>query len=226
LNSEEGTDYEVFPSNEEPADVRFVSPSGQFPDRMVQVVTIPHDYEVRADNRNVERLKRDLEQALEDRNVQYLTVGLTLLGETPKRGVPKEQVDNLADLISAAHEEDSPEPIRQFGWAHLLARDPALTGYVATVVLFEDETNQRATVDTPGVATQLPDDGSWIEDGMQLKLKKYGGKEAVKDLTLVIGVEALVDRQQVDAYLQTHTTEEIPFHEVWINSVEGTIRLK
>src|ERR1035441_5355306 len=91
------------------------------------------------------------------------------------------------------HEGDSPESIRQFDWPHLLAKDPELTKYVATVVLFKDATNHGVTVDTPGVATQLPDDGSWIEEGIKLKLKKYGGKEAVKDLTLVIGVEALVD---------------------------------
>jgi hypothetical protein len=76
------------------------------------------------------------------------------------------------------------------------------------------------------VAAELPDDGGWIEAGIQLKLKKYGGPDAVKDLTLVIGVEALVDRQQVEEFLVTWAGKELPFKEILINSVEGTIRLK
>jgi hypothetical protein len=67
------------------------------------------------------------------------------------------------------------------------------------------------TVDTPGVAAQLPDDG---------------GPDAVKDLTLVIAVEALVDRQQVDAFIAANPSEELPFAEIWINSMEGVICLK
>lgn len=51
LNQELGTDYKVVPSAREPADVLFVSAGGQHPERMVQVVSIPHDHEVRADNR-------------------------------------------------------------------------------------------------------------------------------------------------------------------------------
>jgi hypothetical protein len=59
-----------------------------------------------------------------------------------------------------------------------------------------------------------------------LKLKRYGGAEAVKDLTLVIGVEALVDGQQVEAFREVHREERSPFKKILINSAEGTMRLK
>jgi DNA replication protein DnaC len=64
------------------------------------------------------------------------------------------------------------------------------------------------------------------EDGLALKLKRYGGPEAVKELTLVIGVEALVDAQQVEAFRETHKDDGLPFKEILINSAEGTMRLK
>jgi hypothetical protein len=45
-------------------------------------------------------------------------------------------------------------------------------------------------------------------------------------LTLVIGVEALVDRQQTDSFRERWASKELPFGEILINGVEGTIRLK
>ena len=76
------------------------------------------------------------------------------------------------------------------------------------------------------MAAELPDDGSWIEEGINLKLKRYGGANAVKALTLVIGVEALVDKQQVQAFMTSHRPEDLPFAEIWINSMGGPVCLK
>ena len=67
LNQELGADYEAIPSDREPADVLFVSTSKQLPERMVQVVTIPHDSQIRADNQNLGRFARDLKTALKTR---------------------------------------------------------------------------------------------------------------------------------------------------------------
>jgi hypothetical protein len=205
LNQELGTDYRVEPTAREPADVLFVSASEEHPERMVQIVTIPHDYEVRTDNQNFARLNRDLAAQLKAKGVTHLSVGYAALEATPKTGMPKAQVEALAEHIAARPAPATDEP---------------------TEILFRDEQSPEVTVDSPGVATELPEDGSWIEEGIQLKLKKYGGAEAVKNLTLVIGVEALVDRQQANEFLAARGDRALPFREILINSVEGTIRLK
>jgi hypothetical protein len=225
LNQELGTDYEAIPSDREPADVLFVSTSKEFPERMVQVVTIPHDYQIRADNQNFARFVRDLSTALKTREVSNLTVGFTPLGPATARGIPRAQVETLADYLALQRLEPA-QDTRALDFMELLAIDPELSGYLSNVVLFWDKGNPDVTVLTTGAAGELPDDGSWIEDGIALKLKKYGGPEAVKELTLVIGVEALVDAQQVEAFRKAHKDDELPFKEILINSVEGTMRLK
>lgn len=225
LNQELGADYEAIPSDREPADVLFVSKSKQLPERMVQVVTIPHDYQIRADNQNLARFARDLKTALKTRHASNLTVGFTPLGSATERGIPRALAEKLADYL-AAHQPEPPQDTRAIEFMELLAVDPELSGYLSNVVLFRDEDNPDVTVITPGVAAELPDDGSWIEDGLALKLKRYGGPEAVKELTLVIGVEALVDAQQVEAFREAHKDDGLPFKEILINSAEGTMRLK
>lgn len=225
LNQELGADYEAIPSDREPADVLFVSTSKEFPERMVQVVTIPHDYQIRADNQNLARFVRDLSTALKTREVSNLTVGFTPLGSATARGIPRAQVETLADYL-AVHKPEPPQDTRSLDFMELLAVDPELSAYLSNVVLFRDEGNPDVTVLTTGVTTELPDDGSWIEDGLELKLKKYGCPEAVKELTLVIGVEALVGAQQVEAVRKAHKDDELPFKKILINSVERTMRLK
>lgn len=225
LNQELGADYEAIPSDQEPADVLLISRSHQFPERMVQVVTIPHDYQIRADNQNLARFVRELSTALRTREVSKLTVGFTPLGPATARGIPRAQVESLADYLAVQRPEPS-QDTRALDFMEMLAVDPELSAYLSNVVLFRDEGNRDVTVLTPGVAAALPDDGSWIEDGLALKLKKYGGPEAVKELTLVIGVEALVDAQQVEAFRETHKDDGLPFKEILINSAEGTMRLK
>jgi hypothetical protein len=225
LNRELGADYESLPSDREPADVLFVSKSQEFPERMVQIVTIPHDYQIRADNQNLARVVRDLTTALKMRHVSNLSVGFTPLGPATQRGIPQERIESLADYL-AAHQPEPPQDTRALDFTELLAIDPELSGYLSNVVLFRDEDNPEVAVLTPGVATELPDDGSWIEAGLALKLKRYGGPEAVKDLTLVIGVEALVDAQQIEAFREAHKKDGLPFKEILINSAEGTMRLK
>lgn len=225
LNQELGADYEVIPSDREPADVLFVSSSKQLPERMVQVVTIPHDYQIRADNQNLARFSRDLTAALKSRHMSNLTVGFSPLGPATERGIPRPMAEKLADYFAGLQLEP-PQETRTIDFTELLAIHPELSGYLSNLVLFRDEKNPDVMVLTPGVAAELPDDGSWIEDGLALKLKRYGGPEAVKELTLVIGVEALVDAQQAEAFREAHKDDGLPFKEILINSAEGTVRLK
>src|SRR5262245_42208824 len=100
LNKELGADYEVIPSDREPGDVLFVSKSKQLPERMVQVVTIPHDYQIRADNQNPARFVRDLTTALKSRHVSNLTVGFTPPGPATEHGIPRAQVETLANYLA------------------------------------------------------------------------------------------------------------------------------
>jgi hypothetical protein len=166
-----------------------------------------------------------LTTALKTRHAANLTVGFTSLGPATERGIPRAQVETLANYLTA-HQPEPPQDTRATDFMELLAIDPELSGYLSSVVLFRDKDNPEVTVLTPGVAAQLPDDGSWIKDGLELKLKRYGGPEAVKELTLVIGVEALVDAQQVEAFREAHKEDGLPFKEILINSAEGTMRLK
>jgi len=159
LNQELGADYEAIPSDREPADVLFVSTSKQFPERMVQVVTIPHDYQTRADNQNLAHFERDLSAALKTRDVSNLTVGFTPLGPATARGIPRAQVEALADYL-ALQKIELPLDTRPLDFMELLAVDPELSAYVSNVVLFRDEGNPDVTVLTTGVATELPGDGS------------------------------------------------------------------
>lgn len=226
VNAKDGTDYVAKPCDTEPADVVLESSSDKYPNRMVQVVSIPHDYQIRADNKNVERLRGALTDSLKKRGVAHAIVGLSILGNTTKQGVPQAQVDHLAERIRDMSATVKQTGKCEIGYVDLLKIVPELSAYVSNVVVRYDEENPSVTVDTPGVAAQLPEDGSWIEQGINLKLKKYGGAEIVKDLTLVIGVEALVDRRQVEAFTGAHPPETLPFAEIWINSIEGAMCLK
>ena len=65
------------------------------------------------------------------------------------------------------------------------------------------------------------------EEGIQKKVAKYGGEEAVRDLMLIIGVAGFVDDEQVNAFHQAFAEAQLPFAEIWINTpFHGTICLK
>src|SRR5208283_4009332 len=129
INSQFGTDYVAKPSNVEPADVVLESPSQAYPDKPVQVVSIPHDYEVRADNKNVERLKATLSECLEERGVSHCFVGLTVLGNATKRGMPREEVEHLADGIRDIAARVEHVGTHHLDGAKLLEIEPELTAY-------------------------------------------------------------------------------------------------
>src|SRR4051812_6247321 len=77
INSQSATDYFAEASDIEPADVILRSRSGAYADRQVQVVSIPGDHEIRADNNNLERLKATLKECLAQQGVTQCFVGLT-----------------------------------------------------------------------------------------------------------------------------------------------------
>jgi hypothetical protein len=112
---------------------------------MVQVVTIPHDYQIRADNQILARFVRNLTTALKIRHVSNLSVGFTPLGPATERGIPRAQIESLANYL-AAHRPEPPQDTRAFDFMELLAIDPELGGYLSNVVVFRDEDNPPVTM--------------------------------------------------------------------------------
>jgi hypothetical protein len=174
----------------------------------------------------LERFAKGLEGVLMKQGLSGLFVGLSVLGAATKSGVPGSQVDHLAKAICHIAPGIRANEVQELSYTTLLEIDPELSGYVSGVSVLRDANNPGVTVQTPGVAAQLPEDGSWIAQGIELKVKKYGGPKFVKNVVLVIGVEALVDNQQIEAFVASNPPETLPFAEIWINGVEGTVRLK
>lgn len=75
--------------------------------------------------------------------------------------MPKAQVEALADHIAAEGPIEENQSPLEIGFMELLSVDPELSSYLSNVVLLRDDQSPDVTVDTPGVATELPDDGSW-----------------------------------------------------------------
>ncbi len=69
-------------------------------------------------------------------------------------------------------------------------------------------------------------DGRWIEEGIELKQRKYG-RQTVMDVVLIIGAYGLVTSEQVASFQETHKPEELPFAEIWVVSpFDGVFCLK
>lgn len=116
---------------------------------IAQVVTIPLDYEVRADNQNLGRLNRNLAAALRARSVTNLAVGYTPLETTMKKTMPKVSVESLADYVAAnARRSSNPNPV-EIGYMELLGVDPELSIYSSNVLLYRDDDNPDLTVASP-----------------------------------------------------------------------------
>lgn len=69
-------------------------------------------------------------------------------------------------------------------------------------------------------------DGRWIEEGIELKERKYG-RQTIKDVALVIGAYGLVTSEQIASFQETHKPKELPFAEIWVVSpFDGVFCLK
>ena len=222
LNKIAGTDYQVEPATEEPADVLLASVSGRFSPRLAQVVSIPHDLFAREDNNNIEKLKQNAFAALEQRGLTNCVVGIIVSKKVLSHGVKKPLVDRLADLVL----ENGKDKNVTLRGTEVYAYSPELAEYVARINVFHLPGFPRLEVDVP-MGGWLPRDGRWIEEGINLKLGRYGGPAAVKDLMLIIGASAFVDAEQVQSFRNSHTPETLPFAEIWIASLfEGAHALK
>lgn len=222
LNGRHGTDYEARAGEREPADVVLVSPSGQYPPREAQVVTIPLDFRNRDDNQNVARVQARLTEILGQLGVNQVNVGLTLSREAETRGIPAPRIEQLAGVI-AGEVGNHPVVLR---YNDLFERSPELGDFFHSVVISERGLVPNTRVEIPAGGA-LPPDGRWVEDGIRHKLRRYGGEEAVRGIVLSIGVAGFVDDEQVAAFQRAFCEAELPFAEIYINTpFHGTICLK
>jgi hypothetical protein len=221
LNRRDGTDYRAEASDREPADVRLVSESGNFPHRLVQVVSIPlhTSREFRDDNHNIESLRERLMEGLRTTSLKqlYVNISLTCWGEA--HGLDKGRENALRQTII-----DQCESVSEALRIHHTHRFPEqLAGHVECVCLCYVPAIKTVDVGINHGGGLLPEDGRWIEEGIKLKTSKYGGQKAVKDLILVIDASAFVDPEQVTNFLQTHFPSTLPFAEVWLVSPWGYV---
>jgi hypothetical protein len=97
---------------------------------------------------------------------------------------------------------------------------------VHDILISHHEIISGVEIDIPAGST-IPPDGRWIEEGILKKAVKYGGTDAVKGLTLVIGVAGLVDDEQIKAFQAAYRPEALPFSQIWIvTPFHGVICLK
>jgi len=222
LNERQGTDYESRAGDREPADVVLVSPTGQHPPREAQVVTIPLDFRNRDDNQNVARVQTRLTEVLVQQGINRVYVGLTLSGEAEMHGMPLRQIEQLAGLI--AREVGECDVTLRYN--DIYERSLELAELVHNIVISRRGLVLNTQVDIPAGGA-VPLDGRWIEEGIRHKLERYGGEEAVRGITLIIGVAGFVDDNQVAAFQQAFCEADLPFAEIYINTpFHGTICLK
>jgi hypothetical protein len=220
INREQGTDYKACESDEGLADALLRSVSGKYLEIAVQVVSVPLDWRHRDDNQGVAKMNKVLTDALARRGAKHCSIDLAL-SRTATRRMPGIVVERLADLICGEAEKGS----RQLGPSQIAAYSPELTQYVDCISIFYSSAIQAVTVSAPS-GDMLPPDGRWIEEGISIKVAKYGGPAAVSALTLVIDVAGVVDDGQISAFKAAHDETMLPFSEIWILGLRGIVCLK
>jgi hypothetical protein len=222
MNKTRGTDYEAGPSDGEPADATLRSKSGKFPTLPVQVVSIPLDFRHRDDKHSVDKIRESLKSSLQEHGFKHYVVGLILSGKGEMRGIKHRDLEILTDIVL----REAASGGRTIDYGEIYEQSSELSELVHTIIVSHHEELQSPDVDIPAGGA-LPPDGRWIKEGIKLKVKKYGGAEAVKELVLVICVAGFVDDDQVDAFLHENPAEGLPFLQIWIvTPFHGVICLK
>jgi len=222
LNGTQGTDYEARAADAEPSDVVLISPTVRFPARNAQVVSIPLDFRHRDDKQTVIRVQERLAQFLKERGIDEIYVGLSLGGEGEMHGMARPQVEQLADLIVQKRGDQDVTLQYHDTYEHF----PELAELVHTIFISRPDVFCGMQIDIPAGGA-IPPDGRWIEEGIRHKLARYGGEEAVRNLTLIIGVAGFVDDEQVVAFQRAFCEANLPFAEIYINTpFDGTVCLK
>jgi hypothetical protein len=223
INEAEGADYEATFAMREPADVELKSAGGRFPTRGAQVVSIPLDFRSRDDKHTVRRLETLLEEALIERGMRHVLVGVIPSGAVEMHGASRLMVGRLADFI----EREGRDRDAFYGYNEIYGHDHELGEMFHNInISHHPDLIDGVEIEIPRGGA-VPLDGRWIEEGIRKKLLKYGGEAAVNDLALIIGVAGFVDDRQIAAFRRAFSESELPFAEIWINTqYHGTSCLK
>jgi hypothetical protein len=222
LNRTQGTDYVARAASTEPADVTLASTSGRVPVRDAQVVSIPLDFRNRDDKQTVSGIRTRLSLLMRARGIQEIYVGLILSGEAEMHGMTQPRIEQLTDLIV----QNRRTVDVTLKYDEIYDAVPELAELVHIIVIGRPGLVCGVEVDIPA-GGPVPPDGRWIREGIQHKLTRYGGEEAVRDLTLIIGVAGFVDHEQVAAFQDAFRAANLPFAEIYINTpFHGTTCLK
>jgi hypothetical protein len=134
----------------------------------------------------------------------------------------RQQIEQLADLILQKRGEQDVT----LRYDEIYESVPELAELVHTVLIARPGLFGGIQIDIPA-GGPVPPDGRWIEEGIRHKLARYGGEEAVRGLTLIIGVKGFVDDEQVAAFQCAFRDANLPFAEIYINTpFNGTTCLK
>lgn len=242
LNEIEGCDYTVIPAEQEPADIVLKSSTGRFIERQAQVVSIPvvgdrsdrRDRKskrtplalpylrYRNDNDNLSRVEARLAKKLLEFGIRNLRVDVILSPEAEVYGIKAETLTLLAEIVVCEQMKGDFE-LRYF---EINNRNSNLADCIHNLrISHHPELGSGVRVVIPK-GSPVPTDEKWIIEGIRKKLNKYGGEAAVKDLTLIIGAAGFVDSRQVAAFEKGYSKSELPFAEIWINTLDGTYCLK
>lgn len=168
------------------------------------------------------RVQQRLIQLFRERGINEIYVELSLSGEVETHGMTRPQVEQLADVIVQKWGERDVT----LRYDDIYEQSPELADLVHTIVIARPGLFCGMQIDIPAGGA-IPPDGRWIEEGIRHKLARYGGEEAVRDLTLIIRVAGFVDDDQVAAFQRAFCDANLPFAEIYINTpFHGTICLK
>ena len=146
INRRNGTDFAVQKGQNEPADVIFVSRSRKWPSRDAQVVSVPRDIHHRDDNQNLERIRRVLEDALNERRVHGVFVGVLPDANAVEHRVNGALIDQIADLILARADGAG----FRITYEELLETAPEVADYFHQIIVRKLSNEELSIVEVPG----------------------------------------------------------------------------
>jgi hypothetical protein len=215
INEIEKTDYEVRDAEyqlqrcTEPVDAVLQSGSDSYPERYIQVTTIPSDLELRDDNTNISKLENGMRDALLERGVNGLQVDIHLTQPSVRNGVPARLLKSLAELVDRMPRRES----WSLEWGGLWRLSTDLAGFVSDISAVPLPSG--SLIVHAGRGCFVPEDDRFIREAISKKSRRYS-PSILSTLTLVIDAASSVVPEQIRSYLSTCEPSEIPFFEVWV----------
>jgi len=215
INEIEKTDYDVRDAEyqlqhcTEPVDVVLQSDTDSYPERNIQVTTIPSDLELRDDNTNVSKLENGLRLALLELGVGGLQIDINLTQPGVLNGFPPRLMRLLSELVQRMPRRDS----WNLEWNRIWRLSSDLAGLVSDISAWPLPSG--LLIVHAGRGCFVPEDDRFIREAIGKKSRRYS-PSILSTLTLVIDAASSVVPEQIRGYLSTCEPSEIPFLEVWI----------